>query len=167
MKALVSILTVLVATAAFAKPDLSTMSWAEILSNKSMTTHNDLIFNNGPGLGTTYKRSTSKDVCHDGAFIYGGTARVQVCSGSDNDENCMFRTVKLKTAFKTQYKTQVCQGSDNDDNCQWVTKVRVQTPNRNIAVYKKATSDNGSDSFIARKGYVIPFCAGLGQVDAN
>ena len=167
MKALVSLLTVLVATAAFAKTDLSTMSWAEILSDKSLTTYNDLIFMNGPGLGTTFKRSTSKDVCHDGSYIYGGKTRIQVCQGSDDDNNCEFVTVKLKTAFVTKYTTLVCEGSDNDENCQHVVKTRVQTPNRNIAVYKKADDSDQSDAFIARKGYVIPFCAGLKPVPAN
>ena len=167
MKAIISLIAVMAASVAFAKTDIQAMSWAEILSDSSLTTSNDLIFNNGPGLGTTYKRSTDASVCHDGAMIYGGKTRVQVCSGSDNDENCEFVSVKLKTPFRVQFKTQVCTGSDNDENCKFVTKTRVQTPNRKIAVYKKGQSDNSNDQFIAKKAYVIPFCDGLSPVPAN
>lgn len=167
MKAIISLIAVMAASVAFAKTDVQAMSWAEILSDSSLTTYNDLIFNNGPGLGTSFKRSTASDVCHDGAMIYGGKTRVQVCSGDDNEENCEFVTVKLKTPYRVSFKTQVCSGDDNDENCKWVTKTRVQTPNRKIAVYKKGLNDKGNDFFIAKKAYVIPFCDGLSPVPAN
>ena len=167
MKAIISLIAVMAASVAFAKTDIQAMSWAEILNDSSLTTYNDLQFNKGAGLGTTFKGSTSADVCLDGAMIYGGTSKVQVCTGSDNDENCEFVTVKLKTPFRVQYQTQVCKGSDNDEQCEWVTKTRVQLPNRKIAVYKKGQSDDLNDSFIAKKAYRIPFCSDLAPVPAN
>mgnify|MGYP003687708193 CR=1 FL=1 len=169
MKALISLIAVMAASVAMAQSasSIQAMSWAEILNDSSLTTYNDLIFDNGPGLGTTWKRSTDASVCHDGSMIYGGKTRVEVCSGDDNDDNCKSVTVKLKTPFRVQYKTQVCSGNDSDEKCKWVVKTRVQTPNRRLAVYSKGQDEGKGDSFLAKKAYVIPFCDGLAPVPAN
>ncbi len=163
MKALITMMTVLAASVAFAGTDIQAMSWGEILSNPGLQTGNSLVFQNGAGLGATYKSPTDRGVCHDGEFIYGGTTRVQVCSGSDNDENCEWVSVKLKTPY--QYDILTCASTGDDDDCNWVKKSVVQTPNQMVSVFKKK-SDQDLD-YLGKKAYTIPFCADLSKVPAN
>jgi len=165
MKTLIVIAAMFAATVASAK-DIQAMSWGEILSDSNLTTYNDLQFQNGPGLGVTFKRSTDASVCHDGAFIYGGISRVEVCSGSDDNSNCKMVSVKLKTPFRRSYQAEVCTGGDDSD-CKVVTKALVQTPNRKVAVYSKGHGSDNDDMFLAKKAYTIPYCADLTPVPAN
>ncbi len=164
MKALISLMTVLAATVAFAGTDIQAMSWGEILSDSSLRTGNSLVFQNGPGLGATYKSPVAADVCHDGTYIYGGTTNIQVCSGSDNNSNCKWQSVKLKTPYQYQITTQVCKGGDDSD-CDWVQKTVTQTPNQRVSVFKN--KGKGDLQFLGKKAYTIPFCADLSPVPAN
>ena len=165
MKALLSIMTVLAATVAFARVDIQSMTWGEILSDSSLKAGNSLVFQNGPGLGATYKAPTDRGVCHDGTFIYGGTTNIQVCSGSDNDENCEWVSVKLKTPYEYDLLTCAPTGG-SDDDCEWQTKTVKQYPEQRVSVFKKASGDD-SDKFLGKKDYTIPFCADLTPVPAN
>ncbi len=163
MKALLVLFTVLATSSAFA--GVSTMSWAEILSDSDYVVPNDLIFQNGPGLGATWKAATDKEVCHDGSTVYGGTTRVQVCSGPDNDSNCEWVSVKLQTPFYYTTKVQKCDRGGEGD-CYWTTKTVDNSPNRMMTVLK----DNGGESgatYAGKKAYTIPYCADLSPVPAN
>ncbi len=164
MKALLVLLTVLATSSAFA--GVSSMSWGEILSDSSLVVPNDLVFQNGPGYGATWKAATDKNVCHDGSTVYGGTSLVRVCSGSDSSEDCEWVRVKLETPFYYTAKVQKCTGSD-DSNCVWTTKTVDNSPNRMMAIYKKPSGSNGNLQYVGKKAYTIPYCADLAPVPAN
>lgn len=162
MKALIVLFSVLATSVAFANVDIQSMTWGEILSDSSLRTANDIVFQNGRGLGATWKRSTS--VCQDGTYLYGGKTTVQVCSDEDGKDVCEAPvTVKLVAPINGQQTVQMCD--DDDKNCEMVTRPFVQSPSRSIAVMAKDSNDEWVS--LGNKAYTIPFCADLGPADAN
>lgn len=166
MKTLVAIAAFLVASTSFAV-DFETMTWGQILNNSNYRTNDDIVFQNGPGLGATFKESTSPDMCQDGTYIYGGTTNLTLCENDKGNGDCSTYTVKLKTKMNGAKLVCSAKGGKHGDTCVGnIVKVPFyQSATRSVAILAKVGRD--SWQVVGKKSYTIPYCSDLVAVPAN
>lgn len=167
MKALVFVLSLLVAGTAFAGTDFESMSWASLLRSGKYDVDyaNKIHFQNG----SVWVPSFAKTLCTDGTFIYGGVFNKKVCVNDTSDGSCnKYKTQKIDLIQPIYGKRQRCAKTQSDNCVKYVTVNYVQSPNRTIKILAAGTgSDDNDATVVGVKSYTIPSCGGAPKVPAN
>lgn len=163
MKAIVLVMSLLLAGSAFAGTDFEAMSWSSILRSGKYDPDysNKIHFQNA----SVWVPSFSNRLCTDGTFIYGGTFLKKYEVGGD--DSGVFKTVKVDLVQPIVSERQRCK-SQGEDNCkQWETVVYKQSPNRMINVLAAGNQDDEDKQILGVKSYRIPTCGKMTPVPAN
>ena len=108
--------------------------------------------------------SWSPALCTDGKFIYGPNKTVKYCD--DDNNNCTEYDVTLKQPiYGTRYQY-ICSGSDDNENCVKNKVKYTQLPTRNIPVLLQQNDDDADDVVVGYKAFTIKSC-GMGSAPAN
>jgi hypothetical protein len=167
MKALVFVLSMLVAGSAVAGTNFEAMSWDTILRSAKYEPDyaTKIHFQNG----SVWRNIWSDNLCTDGTFIYGGLFEKKYCV-SGGDDSCNRYETKVVDLIQPIYSTrQRCAKYQDDDCVKYVTVNYVQRPTQNVKIYGSQYSPGDDDNHrpLGVKSYTIPSCGGAPKVPAN
>jgi hypothetical protein len=146
----------------------SLVMFAASVSMANTVVSADIAFNNGDGFGVTM--ANIQDVCWKDGMFYLDSTSVNICSGSEANEECEWVTLTDLYA-PTSFEAAVyeCSGSDANEECAWTTKTFNQPRTQNVPVYEVETEAGDTQwTFVGRQSYTVPACGGaMPPVDAN